>query len=90
MTRTEIEAMYQIDAEGFIDSEGPFKDTPMWLPFFWNAAMEGVAEMEYNGISVFHIGEGERAEFPDLHDVTRLHVWMKKDGSIDFLVFFDT
>jgi hypothetical protein len=41
MTRTEILAQYQVGSDGVIRSPGKFEGEMLYVPFYWDIAMNG-------------------------------------------------
>lgn len=65
MTRKEILEMYNVDEGGKIRSPGKFEREPLWVPYFWDLALEGEGEDDGEA-TIFDITHGEKVEFPEL------------------------
>lgn len=94
-TRGEIEARYEI-LNGRIVSPGKFEGEPIWLPYFWNLALDGagiVSEFEEGTpVNTFTVQSEDFDIFPELTDIrangqqVAISVWQNDLGFICYQV----
>lgn len=65
---------------------GKFQGEPLYVEAFWNQTLDGGADYDlYDGdmlVSAFIVGEGDRADWPELGDCYALAVWERDDGFV--------
>lgn len=72
MTRDQIEAAYNV-VDGIIRSPGKFEGEPVYVPYFWNAALEGGGGDEDDGeLIIFNVTADDRETWPELAGVERI------------------
>ena len=65
MTREEILAYYDV-SRGIIRSPGKFEGEPIYVPYFWDAFLEGFADRDDGTVIGFDVTPEDKAEFPEL------------------------
>ena len=81
VTRKEIEKDYSVDS-GVIQSPGKFEAEMLYVPYFWDKALNGLAEEDENGDFIFDVGDEDRKEFPELKDVVSISLWSDENGFV--------
>lgn len=75
---------YVVDEHRMIRQPGPFKDQPIYAPYFWNAYLDGTYDDEYveNGehVVVFNVTEDDRYDYPELGGATTVYIWEDTQG----------
>ena len=56
----------QIDGKGIITSPGKFEGCPRYVPYFWDAYLNGMADRDDGSILGFDISADDKAIFPEL------------------------
>jgi hypothetical protein len=87
MTRIQIEADYHV-VEGIIRSPGKFEGEPVYVPYFFDLMLNGMADESYeddatgNTADYFNITPADRQEFPELEEVARVILYYRTDGFV--------
>jgi len=66
MGRNEILAEYEIDKNGRISNPGKFEGEMLYVPFYWDAFLNGGADRDDGTTLGFNITKEDKDEFPDL------------------------
>lgn len=66
MTRAEIIRDYDVDADGVIRSPGKFEGEMLYVPFYWDAYLNGCADRDDGRVLGFDITAEDREMFPEL------------------------
>jgi hypothetical protein len=66
MTREEIEREYNV-VDGIIRRPGKFEGNAVYVPYFWDIAMNGFAGSRDRSLYSFDVKDGDRAMFPELN-----------------------
>jgi hypothetical protein len=74
MTRQEIETSYQINKQGIITSPGKFEGEMLYVPYFWDAYLNGLVDDDDGGVLTFLVDGEDRAMFPELGNATKVHL----------------
>jgi hypothetical protein len=85
-SRYDVLKYYSADDFGLIDSPGPFVGQPLWVPYFWSLAQDGIGESAIEVVDLnqtssrfekftIEIEDEERLEFPELGDASHVDVW---------------
>lgn len=83
MNRQEILANYTVDKRGIILSPGKFEGEMLYVPFFWNAFLEGFADRDNGKVIGFDITADDRAMFPELSKRKRtIRLIEREDGFV--------
>ena len=81
MTRQEIETTYNVE-NGVIRSPGKFEAEPVYVPYFWDAYMNGGADEDDGDILTFDVNDEDRAMFPELANVRQVFLWENDSGFV--------
>lgn len=90
MTREQIEKEFNIDIKtGIILNPGKFEGEMIYVPYFWDAAMNGLADedntmSEYDDtpVSLFNINDEDREQFPELKEIITVELWEDSNGFV--------
>lgn len=64
--REEITSKHTIDSHGLIRDLGKFQSEMLYVPFYWDAGMNGCSSEDTGRIWFFEICTDERIAFPEL------------------------
>lgn len=81
MTRAEIEATYKI-VNGRIASPGKFEGEMIYVPFFWEAFLNGRADRDDGTVLGFDVTAEDKAEFPELKGRRSVRLVERDDGFV--------
>jgi hypothetical protein len=76
MTRANILNNYTVDAHKIIRTLGKFEGEPIYVPYFWDCAMQGMYAEDVNGVFFMPLDADDHAMWPELY----LNSW---DGQRD-------
>jgi len=82
MDRQYILSTFKIDQEGIIRSPGRFEGERLYVPYFWDAYLQGLADRDDGKIFGFDITEQDRREFPELKGKRAITFYQRDDGFI--------
>ena len=82
MTRQEIEAKYKIDNNGAIRTLGQFEGEMLYVPYFWDAFLNGCADRDDGKILGFDVSAEDKAQFPELKKRRTVKLYQRDDGFI--------
>jgi hypothetical protein len=82
MTRKQIIKEYKVDAQGIILSPGKFENEPLYVPYFWDAYLNGMADEDDGMVLTFLVNDEDRAEFPELKDIKVVTLAQTDDGFV--------
>lgn len=82
MTRQDIIDQYETDEHGKIANPGKFEGEPLYVPYFWEAYLNGCADEDDGDVLVFHIEEEDRKEFPELASYNKVSLWEDDCGFV--------
>lgn len=91
--RAELLLDFTIDAFGKILDSWAWAGYPLWAVFLWDRVMDDcVDDYECDGsddpvVNVFHIGDSEIVEFPELAAFSVVKLWADDDGFVCFKGF---
>jgi hypothetical protein len=71
MTREDIFTAYTVDANKIIRTPGKFEGEPIYAPYFWDCALQGMYAEDVNGVFFMPLDESDHAMFPELY----LNTW---------------
>ena len=75
---------YAVDDHRIIREPGPFKDQPIYAPYFWNAYLDGTYDDEYAEndahVIVFNVTDDDRYDYPELTSATKVCIWEDARG----------
>lgn len=88
-TRAEILSNYEVDKHGTITSPGKFETQPLYAPHFWELALEGEGEEEFDNdlcryVSIIKVEPWDTTEYPELieDDVKWVQIWEDEQGFV--------
>jgi hypothetical protein len=64
--RQEIEQNYRISATGHIQSPGKFEGQMIYVPYFWEASLDGGPDDYDDDALLFDVTAEDRALFPEI------------------------
>lgn len=73
--RQRLEAEYDV-RDGVIFSPGKFEQTGIYLPYFWESFLDGMADWDNGSRLGFRITPEERVVFPELKG--RRTIWLRE------------
>ena len=88
MTRKEIEKMYDVNEQGIITSPGKFEGEMIYIPYYWDMALEGFSDDtlwdDDVQIDRFVIGTEDTREFPELQGFQAyvIELWELDNGFV--------
>lgn len=87
MTRQDILDHYKVDSHGVIRSPGKFEGEMLYIPYFWEVGLDGLADDDIevgndNVEWIFEITDDDRAMFPELGKTTVLKLWESDQGFV--------
>lgn len=78
-----IRADYTVDAEGRITDPGRFEGEPIYVPYFWELSMDGMADWDDGHAFGFRLTPEDRAQWPELPKRRRtINLWQRDDGLV--------
>lgn len=66
MTREDILSEYNVDENGTIKDLGKFEGEALYVPYFWDAYLNGCADSDNGRILTFRITREDREQFPEI------------------------
>lgn len=89
VSRLELERDYST-RDGLISSPGKFEGEPLFVPYFYDIAMNGFGVAIYgggeDGLELdgewFAIEDGDREAFPELENARFVVLWYSSDGFV--------
>ena len=82
-TRSDIEALFELDAKGVITSPGKFEGEPAYVPYYWDKGLDGWADDEPDDYSyLFYVTKEDVNEFPELAGKDRVVVTISDCGFV--------
>jgi hypothetical protein len=83
MTRDQITTDYKIGLSGRIESPGKFEGEMLYVPYFWEAYLDGFADTDDGRVLGFKIVPEDRAMFPELSKRKRtIRLIEREDGFV--------
>lgn len=82
MTRSEILKQYTVDEGGRIKSPGKFEGEMLYVPFFWEAFLDGGADSDEGGVLGFDVTADDKKEFPELKGRKTVKLLEREDGFV--------
>lgn len=79
MTRAEILKMYDVDEHGVIRSPGKFEGEMLYVPYFWQAYLNGGADNDDGEYLRFDVNEHDLALYPELEGLVM--VVLRENGN---------
>ncbi len=65
MTRKDILAEYEVE-HGTIRTPGKFQGEALYVPYFWDAFLNGCADRDNGQVLGFDVTDDDKKEFPEL------------------------
>jgi len=81
MTRKEVLEAYKV-VDGRIQSPGKFESEMLYVPAYWEAGLEGLADEDDGNVYVFELGPEDRKEFPELGKMKKLRLVESEQGFV--------
>ena len=81
MTRHEIETEYRT-AAGRIVSPGMFEGEHIYVPYFWEAYLNGCADRDDGRVLGFDVTAEDKKEFPELKRRRTVRLMQRDDGFV--------
>lgn len=81
MTRQEIMDTYDINEQGVITNPGKFEGEMLYVPYFWDAYMNGNGDWE-DDFTVFTVEPDDISEFPELMNTTFIKLYEDDQGFV--------
>jgi len=81
MKREEIETKYKVE-NGVIHSPGIFEGEAVYVPHFWEAFLDGMADRDDGEVLGFDVTAEEKKEFPELKRRRTVKLWQSDDGFV--------
>lgn len=82
MTREEITSEYTIDENGIIRDLGKFEGEMLYVPYFWDAYLNGMADEDDGETLTFEVSDDDRAMFPELAETKQVQIYQRDDGFV--------
>ena len=68
--------------EEIVSHPGKFEGCNPWIPYFWEAYLNGCASEDYGRTLAFDVDETDRTIFPELEGVERVYLWESDSGFV--------
>lgn len=81
MTRADIERDYEV-RDGIIRSPGQFEGEAVYVPYFWEAYLNGCADRDDGRILGFDVTADDRIIFPELKGRKTVKLYQRDDGFV--------
>lgn len=81
MTRKQIEREYHV-VNGRIRTPGSFEGEMLYIPHFWDIAMNGFADRDNGTVYGFDINASDKQEFPELKGHRTVKLYQRDDGFV--------
>jgi len=82
MTRQDIINDYKVSEQGTIQSPGKFEGEMLYVPYFWDAYLNGMADSDDGEVLTFEVNDEDRAQFPELADVKQIDLVSTDSGFV--------
>jgi hypothetical protein len=73
---------YKIDSRGIIRSPGMFEGEQSYVPYFWDAFLNGFSDRDDGGIIGFDVDAEDKALFPALKRRRTVKLYQRDDGFV--------
>ncbi len=81
MTRQDIERDYQV-VNGRIVSPGKFEGEAVYIPYFWDAFLNGMSDRDDGTVLGFDLTPEDKAMFPELRRKRTVRLLQRDDGFV--------
>jgi hypothetical protein len=82
----EMLAGFKLDSRGWIASPGKFEAEPLYVPYLWDATLNGFCEIESDDVNpdsyVVEIDATDVEIFPELAGMTHALLWESDNGFV--------
>lgn len=82
MTRNEIIADYNVDERGVIRRPGKFEGEMLYVPYFWVAYLNGMADRDDGRTLGFDVTPEDKLMFPELRGRRTVKLRVREDGFV--------
>ena len=82
MTRRDIETSYKIDSNGVIRDPGQFEGEMLYVPYYWDAYLNGCADRDDGDVLGFDVTPEDKAQFPELKRRRTVKLCQRDDGFV--------
>ncbi len=82
MTRQQILDEYDVDANGIIRDPGKFEGEMLYVPYFWDAFLNGMADEDEGEVLTFEVDDTDREQFPELAGIITIDLIETGDGFV--------
>ncbi len=85
MSRTELEKLYEVSADGLIESPGKFEGGLLYVPYFWEQGLDGGSDEDRELFSDEDrelFSDEDRELFPELGDTYGLSLSEDSNGLV--------
>jgi hypothetical protein len=89
MTRQDIIEAYRPSSDGLIRTPGKFEHEMLYVPYFWDAALNGESSTDTGSVFFTIIDDLDRAQFPELGTAYGIALEESEQGFI-YSRLFDT
>ena len=81
MTRQQIESDYAV-SNGRISSPGMFEGEAIYVPYFWDAYLNGFSDRDDGRVLGFDVSPEDKAIFPELKRRRTVKLYQRDDGFV--------
>jgi len=81
MDRKQIESEYHIE-NGIIQNLGQFEGEALYVPYFWDAYLNGCADRDDGKVIGFDLTKEDKAMFPELKGRRTVKLYQRSDGFV--------
>ena len=81
MTRADIERDYAV-VDGIITSPGKFESEAIYVPYFWDAYLNGGADRDDGTVLGFDVTPEDKQQFPELKGRRTVKLYQRDDGFV--------
>ena len=82
MSRREIANQYKVNKHGIICSPGKFEGEMLYVPYFWDMGLSGMADRDDGKVWGFDLTRDDHAEFPELGRKRTVKLYERDDGFV--------
>ncbi len=82
MDRTEILKAYDVSPSGRIKSPGKFEGEMLYVPYFWDAYLNGMVDFDDGRVMGFYITKEDKLMFPELKRKRTVKLLERDDGFV--------
>lgn len=82
MTHQSIESRFTIDRHGIIRDPGRFEGEAIYVPYFYQAYLDGMADEDDGEVLKFRIQKQDLEQFPELADRKTVRLYIRENGFV--------